>query len=137
MDVLFIAIALLVLFRYLYLLRTRSTSSIRLTSPSTYADTTNTNTNTNVPSCAILVAAYLQNELTVIEQSIETFLKVKGVEKIIVVWNGTLADEDLGILDRMQKMGSKGKINIKIIHVADSQSKAQNLNHVLPEIQKE
>jgi cellulose synthase/poly-beta-1,6-N-acetylglucosamine synthase-like glycosyltransferase len=79
---------------------------------------------------AVIVAAYLQNEVKVIEASLASFLKVKGVTSVHLAWNGP-SPTDPTLLTRIRNMG------VQIHHVEHSKSKAENLNHVLKLLREE
>jgi cellulose synthase/poly-beta-1,6-N-acetylglucosamine synthase-like glycosyltransferase len=83
----------------------------------------------------LVVPAYLCNELSVLEKSFASYIRVKGLHHIILTWNGPLP-EDSSILMRLQEMKTPD-IEIDIYHVSGSHSKAENINAVLPLIKDE
>lgn len=101
--------------RFLNILRTRSRQN--------FAPTT------------LIVAAYLVNESKIIEKSLLSFQKVKGIQRIILAWNGPMPEDHL-LLDRLSKMGTS-ELPIDIFHVSGSNSKARNINAVLSLVKDE
>lgn len=88
-----------------------------------------------VAPTTLIIAAYLINESEIIEKSLLSFRKVKGLQRIILAWNGPMP-KDHHLLDRLSKIGTCD-LPIDIFHVAESNSKARNINAVLPLVQDE
>lgn len=76
-----------------------------------------------------VIAAYLQNEETIIEDTVRCILQLKNINKVILVWNGP-KPKDENLLNKLEEISSEHENKLEIIKVEGSTSKAENLNYV-------
>ena len=71
-----------------------------------------------------MVPAYLKNEETIIEETLDYIERLECVSSIYLVWNGP-QPSDSNLLSRLQNRKTK------LVYVEKSRSKADNLNYII------
>lgn len=76
------------------------------------------------PKVIAVIPAYLKNEETIIEETLNYIERLKCVSRIYLVWNGP-QPSDSDLLTRLQNRKTK------VVYVETSRSKADNLNYII------